>query len=275
MHIPKAGGTTLNAILERQYHPDQTFGFTGEVEDDIARYRSLPAAKRAAIVLFIGHASLRSGLRDADEARTFTILRDPVSRVKSFCQHVAEGKSPYLLELFPPESFDLDRFLESGDGHLSNQQTKMLINRGDISSGELIDRIPAADARDLALENLFERIGLFGLQESFDQSVRLFASELGWSIPWYFSKNLRGSTRRLQFEPRHIDRIAALNAIDLEVYGAAKKRFEEIVEARGIGPSLAFSRANRALAPLMAIWDDLYLRYLYWHKRLSGQLDEE
>lgn len=273
MHIPKAGGTTLNAILARQYHPRYTFAFTGNVESDIARYESLSPAERRSIVLFIGHAALDSGLRDADEARTFTMLREPVSRVKSFCQHVAEGKSPYLLADFPPESFDLDRFLDSGDGHLSNQQTRILINQGDIGSAARIDRLSSSDALEIALKNLFDRISLFGLQESFDESVRLFADELGWSSPWYFSKNRRDTGRRLRFERRHIDRIAELNAIDMELYSAARRRFSEIIEARGSGGSAAFTAANSIIAPGMAVWDDLRLRSLYWYKRLTGQLD--
>ncbi len=271
MHVPKAGGTTLNAILARQVHPRHTFTFSGSIEQDIARYRSLSHAARRSITLFAGHAALSSGIADADEATTITILRDPVSRVKSFCQHVSEGKSAYLINLYPPDRFDLDRFLLSGDGHLSNQQTKMLINDGDISDATLIDSLSPSEARDIALHNLFTRVSAFGLQERFDESVTLFARQLGWSIPWYFSKNTPTPGKRLVFEPRHLEQIRELNQIDIELYEAARIHFEEVLRESGV-TTTSFSRANRALSPLMAAWDDFSLRALYWYRRLTGQL---
>jgi len=157
------------------------------------------------------------------------LLRDPLSRVKSFCRHVSEGKSPYLKKEFSPDSFSLDHFLESGNRELSNLQTKMLINKGRVASPLLVDSMPLFEARDMALENLFGKVSLFGLQEYFDESLIVFASALNWGMPLYASLNKKQSSGSIRFEKHHIERILALNAIDVEVYDAAKERFSKLL----------------------------------------------
>ena len=108
-----------------------------------------------------------------------------MSRVKSFCNHVAEGKSPYLREEFPPDRFDLDRFLDSGNNELSNLQTKMLINRADSGSWGSLTTSQLATATDAALDTLFNRLSLYGIQEYFDQSLLLICAHFGWKTPLY------------------------------------------------------------------------------------------
>ena len=140
LHIAKTAGTTFRAVLDRQYSPNEIFAFTGDVPADVQRFNALPKEDRSGFRLFIGHAPIISGIEAADNAETITFLRNPVSRVKSFCNHVAEGKSPYLRDEFPPDRFDLDRFLDSGNNELSNLQTKMLINRADSGSLDSLTR---------------------------------------------------------------------------------------------------------------------------------------
>ena len=129
-HIPKTGGSTFADILKRQYIFYDWFRFSGDIQSDLKRYLKHNGHVR----LFIGHAPLKTGIQIADYATMFTLLRDPVSRVKSFCQHVYEGKSKYLIDRFPPYSFDLDEFLDSGNHELSNLQAKLLSSDRDFES---------------------------------------------------------------------------------------------------------------------------------------------
>lgn len=221
LHIPKTAGSTFTALLHHQYFEENTFSFTGNLTLDIKRFEALSEPVRKKIALFTGHAPILTGIKEADNAVTITFLRDPISRVKSFCQHVSEGKSRYLINNFPPASFNLDRFLESGNGELSNLQTKMLIN----SSPSFAENLSTTGAIDLALDNLFNKIAYYGIQEYFDESLAIFSSALNWNISEYASLNIRNTHNLIQFEERHIERIATLNAIDLEVYKHAKKRF--------------------------------------------------
>ncbi len=229
LHIPKTAGETLSSILERVYAEYPDFYFTGDCRSDLARYRSLPDEEKRQVRLFHGHAPLTTGVEAIDAVPVVTLLREPVARVKSFCQHVSEGKSPHLVRDFPPEDFDLDAFLDSGDYELSNLQTKFLISQGDLE--EIAD---PATGKERALNRLFHRVDAYGLTEYFEESLAGFARRFGWNIPRYKRLNRKNSRRLIRFERRHIERIIELNRIDLELYQVARERFIQVARsARG------------------------------------------
>jgi hypothetical protein len=253
LHIPKTAGATFTSILKRLYFGKKKFDFTGDVAVDIKRFQALAESDRKKVVLFTGHAPIFSGLAEADNIKIITFLRNPLSRVKSFCQHVAEGKSPYLRKNFPPDSFNLAHFLRSGNLELSNLQTKMLINSSDCDSPTRIEKMSAAAARDAALENLFAKIYLFGLQEFFDESVLLFATLLHWRWPFYNAKKIRKIAEAIAWQPRDLELIAELNAIDMAVYQAAREKFLSVLSDKGIGQAKLkrFRLLNKLASPLM------------------------
>jgi len=230
LHIPKTAGSTFKRILLRQYKGAGHFVFKGNNPLDIERFNALSASERKAIKLFTGHAPIVTGIREADEVPIITILRDPVKRVMSFCQHVSEGKSPHLLKYHPPETFNLDEFLESGNSELSNLQSRMLINYERDGQGLLIENLTEQQIVGKSLDNLCSKITCYGLQEYFDQSLVLFARRLAWKTPYYESVNRPNTKQLLKFEERHIDRIKELNTVDIEFYTKAKQRFLSKIE---------------------------------------------
>lgn len=226
IHIPKTAGTTFTQILKKQYPgKNNFFSFSGNIAVDLPRYNSLKEKEKKKIDLFTGHAPIVTGIPEADNTILIVLLRDPVSRVKSFCQHVSEGKSPYLLKKFPPESFDLETFLKCGNPELSNMQTKMLINEGPCASPYLIKNMSQTEARDIALHNLLNRISCFGIQEYFEESVFLFSKYFQWKIKSYESLNKKNSEKKLIFNRSHIEKIVELNALDIDIYNVAKEIF--------------------------------------------------
>lgn len=231
LHMPKTAGSTFTNILRCQYFGKKSFEFTGDLASDIRRFEALSEKDKNEVLLFTGHAPFVTGVDRADNATTITLLRDPIRRVKSFCQHVAEGKSLHLLDDYPPESFCLDDFLESGDEELSNLQTKNLINHGSCTTATLLENMSASEAKDAALGNLFNKISHFGLQEYFDESLIVFSSALNWRMPLYASTNKKNTRKLVQFEKRHIERIAELNTIDMEVYKHAKEQFIQVLNS--------------------------------------------
>ena len=237
LHIPKTAGTTFNQILMRQYPGKGHFHFTGDIAADIERFQALAEEEKQNIVLFGGHAPITTGIPEADET-IVTFLREPISRVESFCQHVYQGKSPYLLKEFPPEKFSLDEFLNSGNTELANLQTKMLINQGKSDSMDLIDRLSASEVVNRALKNLSEKIVCFGLQEYFDESLILFATQFRWKTLYYDSINRTDPSRKLEFKDHHVKRIAELNALDIEVYQQAKKKFLDQISRKDFDTKL-------------------------------------
>jgi len=224
LHIPKTAGSTFKTILKRQYPHEKCFEFTGNYAADLKSYNELSENDRNAISIFMGHAPIETGISNADNAVIITFLRDPISRVKSFCQHVYEGKSPHLIDKYPPEGFDLDALLESGNQELSNIQTRFLIDRWGCPS-ELRNNLSDSEAINTAVDNLFNKISYFGIQEYFDKSLIYYSAVLNWKMPFYISENTRNTKKLLQFDNRHIKRIAELNSLDLEVYRIAEDKF--------------------------------------------------
>jgi hypothetical protein len=230
LHIPKTAGSTFTQVLMRQYPGKNYFNFTGDIAADLKRFETLSAEEKVDIAFFSGHAPISTGIPEADQT-IITFLRDPVSRVRSFCQHVYEGKSPYLLDDFPPEAFSLDDFLNSGIGELSNLQTKMLMNQDHSDTSELLDYISSSDAIHKATRNLLEKIACFGIQEYFDESLILFATKFNWQALYYDPVNRKDASKKLQFKDRHIHRIVELNAIDIKLYKFALERFHQQISS--------------------------------------------
>lgn len=272
LHIPKTAGSTFTTCLDYQYSRKGHFVFKGAIAYDIDRFNSLSETERQNIVLFTGHAPILTGLEAADSAKIITFLRDPISRVKSFVQHISEGKSPEYLT----GPFDLNDFLASGTKDLSNLQTKMLINKGRFASPVLLESMSGSDARDMALNNLFNVVSEFGLQEYFDESLILFAKSLNWSTPFYTSVNKKNASRLIEFKQQHLDRIAELNSIDIDVYNTAKARFLNTLESPTFDKAKLkrLKYVNSFAAPHKYIWHTWYSLYRLnrWIRRYFGEV---
>jgi hypothetical protein len=220
LHIPKTAGVSFSRLLSRFYKGEQ-FLFKGKTVEDLERYHKLDGAKRARIVFFTGHSPLITGEQEIDSIPTITMLRNPVERAKSYCQHVREGKSVELVERFPPDKFDLDEFLSSGDRQLQNLHARYLL-------GNIHYDIPDEDLDVLvgrAIDILVHRIKCFGIVEHFDESLLLFRRELGWPWPFYRRYNTKNLSKLLSFSEDHLAELRKLNYIDIQIYEAARKIF--------------------------------------------------
>ena len=235
LHIPKTAGTTFIQVLKKQYPKDCFFEFSGNYRQDAIDFNNLPEYQKLKTKLFFGHAPYRTGIELADTAQTITLLRGPINRVKSFCQHVYEGKSQYLRDKFSHEKFDLDVFLNSGTLELSNLQTKMLLNTGASALGF---KIEPSKAVDLALNNLVNELSAFGILEYFDESLTVFTQKFDWNIPEYKVSNTKNDKNLLEFLPHHIEKIKELNALDIQLFLKAKKLFLEQVNSKNFNKSI-------------------------------------
>ncbi len=102
LHIPKTAGSSFKYALLNVYRFKPYFEFDGNLEKDLIRLNSLSEKKCRKIHVVTGHAHRSTGVEWIDNMPTITFLREPVSRVKSYCRHVSEGKSKHLVEQFAP-----------------------------------------------------------------------------------------------------------------------------------------------------------------------------
>ena len=244
LHIPKTAGTTFTQVLNNQFRDEVRFQFTGDIKSDTVRLNTLSMSEQNNICLYTGHAPILTGINHVDSIAAITFLREPVNRVKSFCQHVSEGKSAYLRKKFPSENFDLDKFLGSEILELHNLQTKMLINQG--ASAINFD-MPVSEALNSALDNLFNKISAFGLVEYFDESLMLFKQKFNWELPLYEISNTKNMDKLIEFKPHHIERIKQINSLDIELYKQAQEKFVELTSAESFNEKalLRFRKINK------------------------------
>jgi len=253
LHIPKTAGTTFTQLLNGIYHDKKSFHFSGDFKSDAHRFNLLSEQEKDNIELIVGHAPINTGIEYIDDIETITFLREPVSRVKSFCQHVYEGKSEYLLSRFPKEKFDLDAFLNSRVLELHNLQVKMLLNTGACAP---TIQVPRCDAVNMAFNNLTQKVSAYGLLEYFDESLILFKKQFNWYLPHYKITNTKNEKELLKFEPRHIEKIMDNNELDLKLYQLAKDRFEEKIHDKSFSIK-TLKRYRRKLFDLQTNSDKL------------------
>lgn len=252
LHIPKTAGTSLTESLHRVYR-EAEFTFSGNPQEEAERYRTLPVSARQRIVLISGHAPRITGIDEIDTLPTITLLRHPVDRVKSFFRHVSEGKSPHLAGIYPPETFDLDEFLDSGNGELSNFQAKTLLGEGNYD-------LPSLDRKTLiarARASLEENLSAFGVVEHFEKSLVFFHHRFDWKRrPLYRQVNKSSTSNRIDFLPSHLQRIKELNDVDIPLYNTACRLFNrQIEDVYGLEFELARFRRHQALfAPYFCIY---------------------
>lgn len=230
LHIPKTAGTSVNVFLDRFYPVSAIWVFRDSVplEQNLARLRSLDADKRRAIRLFRGHAPLVTGEKDVDLATTFTLLREPIERVKSFCCHVAEGKSEDLKDVFPPEKFDLAGFLDSGYDELHDLQCKMLL--GDDLYKDLSRKNNSAFFES-ELHAVFDKLALVGTQDRYEETLLVGTLIFGWPVTNPRKKlNVRRPDNPVRFADGNIRRIREINGWDALAYRLAGKRFARTYE---------------------------------------------
>jgi len=243
LHLPKTAGSTLGAIVRRQYPPESVYlRYAGPGTGPFEEILALPEPQRARLRLLMGH--LPFGIHETlpGPSRYVTILREPVERVVSHYYFVRRRPDHHLHETVTSRRMTLRDFVESGIAReLENGQTTWmgwtpeLIARDDRSSPELLAR---------ARRNLEDRFVVAGLTERFDETLLVMRERLGWTRSiWYRQENVtrnRPALAEIDEDTRAL--IVERNGLDIELYRYVRDRFER--EISDLGP--AFGRELRS-----------------------------
>ncbi|HUS24874.1 MAG TPA: sulfotransferase family 2 domain-containing protein [Candidatus Binatia bacterium] len=219
LHVPKTAGMTLSRIVQRQFPRERLFEIRGDAADaSIARLKALPVEERLRIDCLKGHQSfgLHEYLRPG--ARYITMLRHPVARIVSHYEYVRARPAHYLHA--PSAGWSLERYAGSRlNGELHNAQTRLL---GGVWDDRPLER---ADL-DRAIAHLERHFDWVGLMERFDESVAQLAWTMGWTQVFYRSRNTgrRWDASRVPAEAAEV--IRRENALDVELYEHARRRFD-------------------------------------------------
>ncbi|MGH2537158.1 MAG: sulfotransferase family 2 domain-containing protein [Candidatus Promineifilaceae bacterium] len=223
LHIPKAAGTTLQAILARHFSPDRIYAMSTDAEESVKAFIELPADRRAHFRLVMGHMSFGLHRNIPRPATYITLLRDPLERTLSYYNYVRTTPRHALHRHIAVDGLGLKEFLEqSVTRDLDNGQTRLISGAWNSVADGACTLEMLAQAKD----NLRAHFSLVGLAEEFDRSLVLLSQRFGWRDLAYRRRNVaagRLSVRRLP-----ADALAAVrraNVLDEELYAFASSLY--------------------------------------------------
>jgi hypothetical protein len=256
LHIPKAAGTTLSRIAERQYPARHQYRVGPNAQADIQAFNELPVHKRAQYRYLAGHFPFGVHEQIPGSWDYITFLRDPVERVISFYYFIRSDPShpwysqlPDRLEVFA-EQCTLPVF--------ENGQTRQLA--GDWGS------LPFGSTDALLLKQAkqhLDQITVVGLAEEFLRSLLLLADRFQWKRLGYHNVNRNLAKPTKSPDPETLARLRHMNHLDIELYAYACKRFQQdwhMAEERLQAPYVAFEEQHPPPGRLRNLYDRLRSR---------------
>jgi Sulfotransferase family len=221
LHIPKTAGTTLRAIVNRQYPGNSILWGSGFELRELLR--TLPEHRKRAIRVLQGHMPFGLHAYLPDPAQYITMLRDPIDRTISTYYFIKRRPRNRLHKQVVDMNMSLRDFVRSGVApRASNQQTRAIsgLRDTDVSIRDL----------DLAKRNLAMYFCAVGITEQFDESIVMFKRVLGWHDIQYTRRNVtkdRPCTSELPHSTLKL--IEKHNIFDMELYEFAKKKFDDVL----------------------------------------------
>jgi hypothetical protein len=250
VHIPRTGGGTLSSAISKNYSPQKSPGNfqrgPEKTRSGLDNIRSKPGNWQA-----VGdHVPYGLYLQYLPaDTRYITILRDPVDRVLSHYHfHAQVGQPPgrhgprrlrksweelLTVQRSEREGQDAERVVLPEDLEFSleeglrrkiplydNFMTRFLWG-GESLFGDL-----PSDALERAKENI-TRLWFVGITERLDDSILVLGRKLGVGLMPYYKRHVSSRRPPLIETSEDLRRlIAEHNALDVELYGVARERFE-------------------------------------------------
>lgn len=185
LHVPKAGGTTLNHILDRKFRNSRQFKYsTVTPEQSMNTLKKMTAKEKKKIKLVRGHFvyGFHSWFEIADP-KYFTILRDPVQRVASHYYYSARKENHYLFNLQQSKKVSLIEYVSNICPEVQNGVTKQIagayVNDNFGYGRDILDIKDQNVLYEVAMENIQKHFVMIGITEMFDKTIALLKKLLG------------------------------------------------------------------------------------------------
>lgn len=224
VHVMKVGGFSLARMIRteifsgRELYPHEVDGHALEASISYPTLRNLPEQRRREIRFYSGHFPFAASQTLGSHIRTFALFRDPVERVVSHIKHFKQRTPGYkdrtLEEIYQnPPAFA---------AYLDNLQLRAFAIDSIAQGGSMFEptRLSESDI-ERALDRV-DRVDVVGLTEDFADSVRLMATEFGWSFrrPLHINQGLP-----IEVPDELRERIREDHALDRAFYEKVREKY--------------------------------------------------
>ncbi|WP_420629573.1 sulfotransferase family 2 domain-containing protein [Candidatus Leptofilum sp.] len=228
LHIHKTAGTTLHAILRRQYAAAEVYNIDAKGHN-FDHFRQLKQTQFANIRLLKGHMDY--GLHEflPQPAVYFTFLREPIERVISYYAFIQ--RTPQHPHHQAANELSLYEFANQQiDPLMANGQTRQLT--GGYPQYEFGDEADTLLAK--AKRHLQNHFVIVGLTEQFDESLILLQKTFSWQNVWYQRQNV-GSNRpkKSRINEEVLALLTEQNQADKELYAYGRSLFQAQIAQQG------------------------------------------
>lgn len=232
LHLPRTAGTTLNAVLESNFAPEEVLSIYSR--DEYLAHRHMTEEELRPIRLITGHLLLETTNPPTiygRSVRAFTFLREPVARLVSEYDFLRSWKENHLYALLNDNGITFAEYIASTEKGLfyrgKNFMTRM------VSGVSFQDEPYPEEALRTAKENLEKHFSFLGLQERFFESLVMLGDFLGLSNILHEKRNSLVQESKTILTEDDIALARSLNRADLELYAFAADLFEQRVAALG------------------------------------------
>ena len=240
MHIPKAAGTTLRVIIERQYPPKNFYKIAADIQGDQIRFRELPEKQRRVYRVVFGHFcyGLHTALPKDQKYTYITLLRDPLERAISEWAYIRSGSRLHYLAQ-QAKTLTFDEFVTSGvTCTLDNGMVRQLCgqDRFKMTDGKQVPgddmEIPFGQVTvkhlARAKANIKRDFSIVGTSEQFKPSLELMRRMFAWRIPAYTNQNVAVWKPTREFlTARVVRHVVGHNELDYDLYRWVNGRLKE------------------------------------------------
>lgn len=224
LHIPKAAGTTLHRIIERQYPQEHVLSFGADAVGSLAAFKAMSNEERSEIQVLKGHLPFGVHKYFPQPTTYITFLRNPVERIISYYQFVLLNPEHYLHEQVTSQDMSLLEVLENKmTPDIANGQVRLLSGVwNNVPVGECTQQM-----LDKAKEHMHANFSVIGLVEQFDASLILLKRAFNWQHIHYQKQNVSANrSSQITVSPQTLKAIQHYNNLDTQLYAYAQELFQ-------------------------------------------------
>ncbi len=229
VHIPKTGGSTLQAIIIRQYGKKKFFRINKK--NSLEDFNLLDKKN---INLLVGHFPFgyHKYFDQPEKIQYLSLIRNPIERLVSNYYHILARENNPHHSMLVENNYSIKQFIEHGvNGKTENCYVRFFSNNINAPHNSC-----TTEMLEQAKKNIETHFPIVGITELYDESILLMKNHFGWKQPYYIKKNKARINYNIQndVDKDTIATIKQYNQLDIALYDWAKKRLESQIKSSDI-----------------------------------------